>query len=362
MKDVFRDLFQSFKKASYKKKFLLSIFLLIYMLVLISVLIKVNYQVTTPGAITSTVSTTADPKDYWVIKIQEENLAGNINTVGIYNHKRISYFQYLISKLSPRVKISDYDPKTMLSEEEDVVRGVLQKDYSIIDALIVAYEAASLKDSSIHIEYKFQGLLVMAVMKHSESNLLPGDLIKSINGQSFKNIDEFRTILSSLTEGEFPMIVIREKEEVEISSKMVFLEEQGYKLGVELHEKIEIDKNLTKPAYIINPNLSSIGSSGGAMMALAVYNALTEGDLTKGKVIIGTINLDGSIGEIGGTAQKIATASMYGADIFIVGKENYDEAYATYIQMKDLFKPNFKLIQAKNFQEMITLLEALNED
>ncbi|MDD4000781.1 MAG: hypothetical protein PHX62_07825, partial [Bacilli bacterium] len=138
MKNLFLDISKSLKETSTKKKIFLSLFLLLYLLVLLSVIIKVDCQVTTPGSISATVATLADPKDYWVVKIDEENLAGEINTVGVYNHTHISLFQYLISRLSPRLAIDEYDPKTMLSREEEVVRGTYQKEYSIIDALIVA--------------------------------------------------------------------------------------------------------------------------------------------------------------------------------------------------------------------------------
>ena len=96
-------------------------------------------------------------------------------------------------------------------------------------------------------------------------------------------------------------------------------------------------------------------------MALAIYNALTDKDITKGKVIIGTgeIALDGTVGAIGGVPQKIATAALYGADIFFIGEDNYEEALAAYQEMKALFKPGFRLIKVKEFKDIISELEAL---
>jgi PDZ domain-containing protein len=353
MKAVFLDLWNALKKSSPQKKIVLSIILLLYIFVLAITNIKVNYQIITPGSINYTVATDTDSKDYWVVKIKEDNVAGNINTVGVYSHKQITYFQYLIAKLSPWIDISEFNPKKDLSEEEEIIRGVLMKDYSITDALIVAYEAAAKKNPEIKIAYSFQGLVVTAVAKNSESGLLPGDIIKRIDGQAFNNFDEFLEVLSANPDKGYKLRILRDGEEMILDSKKVS--------GIEVHEMMEIDSENTYPAYEINKNPRSIGPSGGAMMALAIYNALLEEDITKGKFIIGTgtINLDGSVGAIGGVPQKIATAAMYGADIFIIGEANYDEAKQAYEEMKHLFKPDFKLIKVKTFNDLISELEAL---
>lgn len=61
------------------------------------------------------------------------------------------------------------------------------------------------------------------------------------------------------------------------------------------------------------------GASAGLMFALAVYDAVTEGDLTGGRAVAGTgsIALDGSVGPVGGARQKLAAARRAGAAIFL---------------------------------------------
>jgi len=70
------------------------------------------------------------------------------------------------------------------------------------------------------------------------------------------------------------------------------------------------------------------GPSAGMMFALSIYDLLTPGSLTDGKVIAGTgtIDADGAVGEIGGIAQKIAGAQSDGAHLFLVPAGNCDEA------------------------------------
>lgn len=361
MKAILLDLFSSFKKAKPWKKVLLVFLLLMNLFFFTTAVIKVNYEVLTPGSINSIVNTNAEAYDYWVLKIDTDNSPGNVNTVGVYHHKKISYFQYLISKLSDKIDLAPFDPKTDTTKEEDIIRGDLQKDYSIDYALIVAYEAAKEIDPNIHIEYSFQGLRVLAVNRDSRSGLKPGDLITKIDGRSFEKADEFRVILEEFSGDDvIKLEILRNGETLELDSQMMETED-GYKLGIQIHEKMTIDPNKTKPKFERNNKLQSRGPSGGAMMALAIYNALTDKDITKGKVIIGTgeIALDGTVGAIGGVPQKIATAALYGADIFFIGEDNYEEALAAYQEMKALFKPGFRLIKVKEFKDIISELEAL---
>lgn len=62
------------------------------------------------------------------------------------------------------------------------------------------------------------------------------------------------------------------------------------------------------------------GPSAGLAFTLAVIDVLTEGDLTGGAsvAVTGTINEDGTVGEVGGVVQKAAAAADAGADIMLV--------------------------------------------
>lgn len=70
------------------------------------------------------------------------------------------------------------------------------------------------------------------------------------------------------------------------------------------------------------------GPSAGLMFSLAIYDTLTPGSLTGGQEIAGTgeIEPDGSVGAIGGIQQKIAGSRRDGARLFLVPKDNCDEA------------------------------------
>jgi PDZ domain-containing protein len=66
------------------------------------------------------------------------------------------------------------------------------------------------------------------------------------------------------------------------------------------------------------------GSSGGLMMALAVYDKLTAKDLVNDRIIAGTGTIDdqGAVGSIGGVQEKIAAAVRDEATIFLLPEGN----------------------------------------
>lgn len=66
------------------------------------------------------------------------------------------------------------------------------------------------------------------------------------------------------------------------------------------------------------------GPSAGLMFALALVDLLTPEDLTDGVVIAGTgtIDADGTVGPIGGAAQKVVGARRDGAELFLVPRAN----------------------------------------
>lgn len=70
------------------------------------------------------------------------------------------------------------------------------------------------------------------------------------------------------------------------------------------------------------------GPSAGLAFTLAIIDDLTPGDLTGGKrvAVTGTINADGSVGEVGGVSQKAITARTNGVQMMIVPKSEVKDA------------------------------------
>ena len=100
---------------------------------------------------------------------------------------------------------------------------------------------------------------------------------------------------------------------------------------------------------------SESGASGGFMTTLAIYNALTKEDITKGKIVAGTGTIDenGNVGIIGGVQYKLSGAVKNKADIMLVPKDNYEEA----LEYKKEQKFDIELVSISNFTEAIEYLE-----
>jgi PDZ domain-containing protein len=77
--------------------------------------------------------------------------------------------------------------------------------------------------------------------------------------------------------------------------------------------------------------------------------------LTGGRKIAGTgtINLDGSVGPIGGVEQKVAAAEAAGAEYFLSPVQNYDDARAA--------AQHIKVVSIATAEQAIAFLRSLSQ-
>ncbi len=73
------------------------------------------------------------------------------------------------------------------------------------------------------------------------------------------------------------------------------------------------------------------GPSAGLAFTLAVLDVLTPGEITGGQrvAVTGTMALDGTVGPVGGAAQKAITVRNAGYEVFLVPTAEVDEVRAT---------------------------------
>jgi Lon-like protease len=70
------------------------------------------------------------------------------------------------------------------------------------------------------------------------------------------------------------------------------------------------------------------GPSAGLAFTLELLDVLTEGELTGGRQVAatGTIELDGTVGDVGGVTQKTAAVKSAGIDLFLVPRGEFEDA------------------------------------
>jgi PDZ domain-containing protein len=155
----------------------------------------------------------------------------------------------------------------------------------------------------------------------SAGRILPGDILKSING---KDITALTVVQEELAAGAgAPVTVVVERDGQEATETITPKENgQGkYILGVMLRYlftfPIDVEISLEKVG----------GPSAGMMFSLGIIDTVTPGDLTGGKHIAGTgtISPDGAVGPIGGIRQKLHGARDGGATMFLAPAANCPE-------------------------------------
>lgn len=229
------------------------------------------------------------------------------------------------------------------SMEEIFLRNKVMLDNSIQNAIFVAYNKANK-----NIDIKGRENYVIATTL--ENGIKVGDKILSANGIDIENVEMLKEIINKSSDY-INLKVLRDDEELTLNVKVE--EEDGNKIiGVLV---------ITNYVYDLDPELnlsfkaSEGGSSGGLMISLNIYNALTKEDITKGKKIAGTgtIDINGNVGAIDGVKYKIMGANANHMEIVFVPSENYDEA----IKVKEENNYDMEIISVKTFDDALNYLE-----
>lgn len=162
----------------------------------------------------------------------------------------------------------------------------------------------------------------------AEGILQPGDLIIGVDGQPIQTAADLVEAIRRHTVGEqVDLSVLRDgqKQDVTVGTRGAGTEPSRPQVGIFVSTRgFAVD--LPFPVEINTEGVG--GPSAGFMFALGVYDAVTAGDLTRGNFVAGTgtIAVDGTVGPIGGAAEKVMAAERDGAQVFLVPRENYADA------------------------------------
>ncbi len=285
------------------------------------------------------------------IKMDDKNeSAGSFNMAYVSMVKGSIPF-LLVSRIIPDWDIVKKENITIDGETMDnmMKRERLYLEESINAATINAYQKAGKEITITAIKNS-----VSYIVSDAKTDLEVGDTITSINGNKINSLEDLKTIVNDLKVGTKVNMEINRDDKAREAYATVYKSEDGPKIGVSLITTYEYD---TTPDVEIKSKSSEMGSSGGLMMSLTIYNALVENDITKGKKIVGTgtIDINGNVGEIGGVKYKLIGAVKNKADIFICPLENYEEAMA----VKKERNFDIKIISAKTFDEALEKLEEI---
>lgn len=315
-------------------------------IVLCFLFVKLDYSVYAPGG---------------AISIEDRLSNVLYKSEGSFNLTYVSSLEGRLSNIILAWILPDWD----LVKNEDITidnetlevmtrRELISLYESISSATYVAYTSANIDVNITSYNYYVYYIADMA-----DTTLEVGDKILEYDGKPYNDLEsssKMKEYINSLKEGDkITFKVLRDGKET--SATAIIQNEEGVNLiGIIIDTILTYDNN-PDVSYAYQPQ--ELGSSGGLMLSLAIYNVLTENDITNGLKIsgTGTISNDGSVGEIGGVKYKIMGAVNNNCDVFIVPSENYKEA-KKYVKKRNY---NIKLIEAKTFNQVLEELNKLKE-
>lgn len=321
---------KNFIKENYK-------FIIVLILIVLFCTIRLPYYIMTTGG-TINITDRVEMDGY-----QKED-KGSINMLYVSEYDATP-FSYLLAKLRGEEINSNKERQISNESVEEInKRNKIMRDNSLDIAVLVAYQEAG---KNINIKSKKN--IVMA--KTTDNNFEVGDIILTINDKVCDEVKDIKEIINNSEENDIIKFkVLRNEKELEIENKVV-LEDNRKVVGVVIVTDYEYDLD---PKIDIKFKNSESGSSGGLMLTLTIYNAVSSEDLIKGRNIAGTgtINTDGTVGEIDGIKYKIMGAAKNNMDIVFVPSSNYEDA----INTKNKYNYDLEIIKVDTFNEVLEYL------
>jgi PDZ domain-containing protein len=184
----------------------------------------------------------------------------------------------------------------------------------------------------------------------SAGKLRKGDVVLSVDGTAVDGGGALRDAITATKAGDtLDLVVRRDGTRMPVSVTTVAATDDGRPvIGISTRDAV------TYP-FKVEISLKDVGGpSAGLMFALGIVDKLTPGSLTGGRFIAGTGTIDdqGTVGEIGGITQKMAGARQNGATVFLSPVKNCAQAKAT--------KPDgLRLVKVDTLGDAVTALDDL---
>ncbi len=212
----------------------------------------------------------------------------------------------------------------LLYPEGQSVAQELQRSLSQMDSSKLAATSVVLEDLTDYPKDHGDGVVIETVFSDcpAEGELFAGDLVDSIDGTPIGDVADASKAIEAVAPGDpltFHVSAGGEQHDVTVTRGDCPGADRPV-VGISMINEFPFDVQISSGDVG--------GPSAGLMWSLGLYDLLTPGDLTGGRLVAGTgtMMLDGSVGPIGGIADKIVAARGAGAQVFLVPRDNLAEA------------------------------------
>jgi len=248
-----------------------------------------------------------------------------------------------------------------MSQEDYMAAQMQVMESSQEAATVVAYETAE-KDIDVH----FNGVYVVAAVEGlpADGKLESGDRIIGIDDAEIHESQDLIDYIDGKEAGD-TVTVIFERNDEEHTAEMELepLDEEGTRVGVGINLVTDREVTVNPEVHFSSGNIG--GPSAGLMFSLEIYDQLTDGDLTGGKQIGGTgeIDYEGNVHRIGGIDKKVVASDREDVDIFFAPNEGGREGsnYQVAAETAESIGTDMKVVPVDTFEDAVEYLESVNE-
>ncbi len=248
---------------------------------------------------------------------------------------------------------------------EERIRGTRSEDENrrynaqLMDTSKLAAVAVALEYLGEEIDIRTTGTVVRQIAEGSPaaSGLELDDVIVAVDGEDVDVPDEIGQLLQVGGPGVAHVLLVERpagsatRTEVEITTTAAPEDAGRAIIGIAPEDRIV---GFDFPVDVTIDSGTVGGPSAGLAFTLAVLDVLTPGELTGGRkvAVTGTMALDGTVGPVGGGAQKAITVRNSGYEVFLVPPAELEE-------VREAVGDDLEVIAVGNLAEALEALDSI---
>jgi PDZ domain-containing protein len=193
----------------------------------------------------------------------------------------------------------------------------------------------------------------------SADRLEVGDTVVAVDGSAIGTIDDLEAALAAKRPGDTVTVTVDREDAGELDVDIELMESPT-EPGKAIIGFIPFDTTSVRLPFEIAFDTGEIGGpSAGLAFALTLLDELTAGDLLGGEdvAVTGTMEVDGTVGPIGGLPQKVSAVRQAGIEHFLVPEGNGEMDIALEVAGDDV-----ELIPVATVADALAALERLGGD